>query len=361
MIRGQQLFVWVLILVALISLVYLFQGILKPFIAGMAVAYFLDPLTDRLEKWGWSRTFSVLVILGMFMLFAGSFPVLLIPILTDQFMAFSDRLPDYIAILGQYVPTFIDDLRDKVNLQNLGNTIGSELGKTLKWVGSLIGNLLKGGVLVIDIFALLLITPLLAFYLLRDWNKIIDTVDSWLPRSSQNIIRKLAAEIDKTLAGWVRGQAVVCLILATFYGAGLSLIGLEFGLLVGIGTGLISFIPYVGMGIGLILSFGIALVQFSDWTFYALIALLYGVGQLIEGTFLTPKLVGDQIGLHPVWVIFALMAGGSLFGFTGVLLAIPIAAVIGVVVRYGVRSYMNSSFYLGEIQTGSEGPDRENA
>jgi len=206
---------------------------------------------------------------------------------------------------------------------------------------------LRGGAALFNTISLLVVTPLVAFYLLRDWDRITAAVDGWLPRDHAPEIRGLARDIDGILAGFVRGQGTVCLFLAVFYGLGLHFVGLEFGLLVGLVTGAISFVPYFGMLIGMVTALGIAFVQFNDWTGFAMVIGVFAAGQVIESFFLTPKLVGERVGLHPVWVIFALMAGGAVFGFTGVLMAVPVAATIGVLVRFVVARYLGSELYRG--------------
>ena len=199
---------------------------------------------------------------------------------------------------------------------------------------------MSGGLALFKLASLLIITPVVSFYLLRDWDRIIAHMNSLLPPGHASTIRGLTAEIDDTIAGFVRGQANVCLILGFYYGIALSLAGLESGLLVGFGAGLISFIPYVGASVGLVVGVAIAIAQFSDWLPVFLVAVIFIVGQVAESYVLTPKLVGDRVGLHPVWIIFALLAGGALFDFTGVLLAVPAAAVIGVLARFGQARYL---------------------
>ena len=203
---------------------------------------------------------------------------------------------------------------------------------------------------------LLVVTPVVSWYLLRDWDRIIAQVDSWLPRAHRDVIREQFGLIDDTLAGFVRGQATVCLILGGAYALALELAGLQYGLVVGLISGLISFIPYVGSLVGLALSVGLAAIQFDEPMRIVLIAVIFVAGQAIEGNFLTPKLVGERVGLHAVWVLFAMLAGGSLFGFLGILLAVPVAAVIGVLVRFGLARYMDSAFYSGDAG-GADGAD----
>src|SRR5690606_34210818 len=210
-----------------------------------------------------------------------------------------------------------------------------------------------------NLLALLFITPIVAFFLLRDWDDIVGRLDKWLPRPWAGVIREQAALIDETLAGFVRGQALVCLFLGTFYAVVLTVVGLDFGITIGLITGILSFIPYVGTTFGFVTSIAVAFAQFSEWLPILLVAGLFIAGQAIEGNFLTPKLVGDRVGLHPVWVIFALLAAGSLFGFVGVLLAIPVAAVIGVLARFVLGRYLTSRYYRGGLPASGPPPRKD--
>jgi predicted PurR-regulated permease PerM len=192
------------------------------------------------------------------------------------------------------------------------------------------------------------VTPVVAFYLLLDYDRIVAKVDGFVPVRNKAVVRRLAGEIDTAIAGFIRGQALVCLLLGLWYGIGLSLIGVNFGLLIGIISGFLSFIPYVGSLSGLVLALGVAIVQFlPEWVPIVLTLVVFATGQFLEGNILAPKLVGQSVGLHPVWLMFALFAFGSLFGFVGLLLAVPLAAAIGVLVRYGLEQYMRSPLYSG--------------
>ena len=246
-----------------------------------------------------------------------------------------------------YIKQVFSDISDE-DLKQIGANAAGFAKQALDVLTNLFKSIISGGAKVIDVASIMVLTPLVTFYLLRDWDLLVARIDGWLPRKSAPVIREQFSRIDETLAGFVRGQASVCLILGSFYATGLSIVGLEFGLLVGLGAGFISFIPYVGASIGLAVGFTIALVQFSDWMPIAIVVGIFLTGQTAESYVLTPKLVGERVGLHPVWLIFALMAGGSLAGFTGVLLAIPVAAIIGVLVRFGLAEYLKSALYTGE-------------
>ena len=199
------------------------------------------------------------------------------------------------------------------------------------------------------------------FYLLRDWDDIVATIDDWLPRHLAPVIRENTLEIDAVLSGFLRGQFSVCLLLGALYAIGLTVVGLDFGLIIGFITGLISFVPYFGMLIGFAVGLGVAIAQFSDWQPIAMVAGVFVIGQFLEGNFITPKLVGDRIGLHPAWILFALLAAGALFGFTGILLAVPAAAVVGVLGRFSIQQYKQSVAYLGPPDTRESNDDHDGA
>jgi predicted PurR-regulated permease PerM len=326
---------------------------LLPFIAGMAIAYFLDPMADWLEEWRAPRWLATTIVLLFFVLVVVAAVLVVVPVIQAQVVDFVDALPRYQQAIRARVMPLVDRLFGQLSqeeVEKLRAAAGERAGQAVSWLGTVLGGLWSGGLALFNVLSLLVITPVVAFYLLRDWDKMISRVDQWLPRQHAETIRVQAKEIDRTLAGFVRGQALVCLILGTFYGIALTVVGLNFGLLVGLGAGLLSFIPYVGSIIGFLSSVGIALVQYDSYGMVAVVAGIFFLGQAVEGNFLTPKLVGDRIGLHPVWVIFALLAGASLFGFVGVLLAVPVAAALGVLVRFALCQYLDSRYYKGSAE-----------
>ena len=325
------------------ALLYLLSDVLLPFVAGMAVAYFLDPAADKMEKWGASRMLATLLILAAFFIVVITAIVLLIPLIQAQVIGLAQRIPQVVEAIRHQAEPLLATLQASLTeqqIEELRQAAGSYAGDAIGWIGGVLAGLLSGGLALFKLASLLIITPVVSFYLLRDWDRIIAHMNSLLPPGHASTIRGLTAEIDDTIAGFVRGQANVCLILGFYYGIALSLAGLESGLLVGFGAGLISFIPYVGASVGLVVGVAIAIAQFSDWLPVFLVAGIFIVGQVLESYVLTPKLVGDRVGLHPVWIIFALLAGGALFDFTGVLLAVPAAAVIGVLARFGQARYL---------------------
>ncbi len=345
---------WTLGAVFALVLIYLLQGILAPFILGFVFAYLLDPLCDILcakIKWkhfnrGWVSLFVLIFFFALILvLFA-----MLIPVVQDQLQSIAQNLPKYMEQLAAYWAPVRGYLGLGEGMQSIdvAGLIGKYFGASADVARGAVAGILQGGGVLFSVLSLIVVTPVVAFYLLRDWDTIIARIDGQLPRKQANTIRALAAEVDATLSGFIRGQGLVCLFLAIFYGAGLSLIGLDFGLTLGIFAGLFSFVPFLGSGLGMILSLIVALGQFSDWLSIGLVAAVFGVGQLLEGNILSPYLVGSRVGLSPLWIIFALMAGGSLLGFAGVLLAVPLAATIGVLVRFGMSQYRQSQYYLGQ-------------
>lgn len=347
---------WLLGLAVFIGIVYLLKAVLLPFVAGMAAAYFLDPIVDRLERSRMNRSLATaLVTIGFFVTVGGAVG-LMIPLVETQVLEFAEKVPEYAEGMRDRLRPLVDALLARLNpedVSKLKSTAEGYAGTALSWSVKAFGNILSGGVAILSLLSLLLITPVVTFYLLKDWDKMLIKVDSWLPRDHAPTIRQQLSEIDSTLAGFVRGQALVCLVLAVFYGVGFSLAGLDLGLVVGILTGVATVVPYLGGILGMVVSIGLALAQFSDWLPVVIVAGVSLAGQLIEGYALTPNLVGDRIRLHPVWIPFALLAGGALFGFLGVLLAVPVAAVVGVLVRFSLERYLASPLYRGSKPPGN--------
>ncbi len=350
MTKERQFWIWLAVLVIAISLIVFVSGVLLPFVAGMAVAYFLDPLGDKLESWGLSRTLSTVIITASFFIAVIALLILIFPLIQGQIIGFAQKVPSMIESFEAWLAPLKETLSERIpseKLQELSDVSKSYGTTIVKWLGSLLGGIWKGGLALFNVLSLILITPVVSYYLLRDWDKIVAKVDSWLPRDYAPAIRSVVKDIDITIAGFVRGQGTVCLFLAVFYGVGLTIVGLDFGLVVGITTGLISFIPYFGMLVGMATALAIAIVQFGEVVPVVLVLIVFGAGQIIESMFLTPKLVGEKVGLQAVWVIFALMVGGATVGFTGVLLAVPVAATIGVLVRFFLAQYLASPLYSG--------------
>lgn len=346
--REARIAFWLLLLVAFGFLVHLLEGVLLPFVAGFAVAYVLDPAAGRLQRWGCSRTVATVLLTALFFAAVAGSLALLVPIIEAQILGFAARLPDYAARLREHgeplVQRFLADLPPDA-IERIKSAAAARAGDAVAWAAGLVAGLWRGGMAFLHVLSLVVIAPVVAFYLLKDWDRLLGRLDALLPLAAAPAIREQARAIDAVISAFLRGQATVCLALAAGYATALSLIGLEFGLLVGVGAGLVSFVPYLGAALGFAAGAGIAYAQFQGLEPVAWVAATFAAGQVLEGYVLTPRLVGDRIGLHPVWIIFALLAGGTLFGFTGVLLAVPAAAVVGVLVRFGVGRYLRSPLH----------------
>jgi predicted PurR-regulated permease PerM len=350
----RQVVFWLLVLLFFVAFLWLFSTILLPFVAGMALAYFLDPVADRLESWGLSRMAATSLILLTFVILLVLAFIIVIPLLASQATDFAEKVPGYVSSLQQLVADPNSAILPgwmKGQLGALKDNLAKYVGEGASFLAGVFVQIWASGKALIDILSLLVITPVVAFYILLDWDKMVAKVDRWVPRDWVTVVRRLAGEMDHAIAGFVRGQGTICLILAIFYGGSLSLAGLNFGLLIGIVSGLISFIPYLGSLVGLVLSVGVALVQFwPDYPWILLIAGIFFFGQLIDGYVLQPKLIGERVGLHPVWLMFALLAFGALFGFVGLLVAVPASASIAVLVRYAISRYLDSDLYHGGVR-----------
>lgn len=350
MLRVGQLWFWLTLAVAFLFLVNLLSSILLPFLMGLALAYVLDPVCDRMERIGLSRLAATIIVSMVFVTLLAISLLLLVPLIVQQASGLLAQVPAMIDGLRDWITRmlfFLERSFDEGVVQSARSAITSASDGVAAWAARVLGSLITGGVALFNVLALLVVTPIVTFFLLRDWDQILEKVDSWLPRQHVLTLRGLALEVDQTLAGFIRGQGLVCLFLGVFYAVGLTLAGLNYGLVIGLIAGLLSFIPYVGSTIGLVLSVGVAFVQFDELWRVGVVAGVFFLGQALEGNILTPKLVGDRVRLHPVWVMFGLLAGGALFGFVGVLLAVPVSAVIGVAVRFLLSRYMQSAYYQG--------------
>ncbi|MDF2617996.1 MAG: hypothetical protein K0S00_655 [Xanthobacteraceae bacterium] len=358
----KQVTFWLTVLAIVIAAAWLLSSVLLPFVAGLALAYFLNPVTTRLEKWGVNRLAASLVAIALTLLVAILLMLLVVPIFGSQLAAFIQRLPDYIVRLQNMITSEEKTatwLRDLVgdNMPSIQQGLNELVSQGATYMLTLIQSLWTGGQALISLFSLLVITPVVAFYILNDWNHMVEKVDSWVPVKNRPIIRGLARQMDRAIAGFVRGQSLVCLILGSFYAISLSMTGLNFGFVIGFISGIITFIPYVGSLTGLVLAAGVAIVQFfPDYSMIGLVIGIFVFGQFIEGYILSPKLVGDSVGLHPVWLMFALLAFGYLLGFLGLLLAVPLAAAVGVLMRFAIDQYLDSPLYTGEEEPSGAPP-----
>jgi predicted PurR-regulated permease PerM len=348
----RQMAFWVGALAVFVIALWLLREILLPFVAGMALAYLLDPLVKRIEGLGIDRLIATLVIVTLFVLGFVFLILLIIPILADQLSAFIQNLPGYVGRLQELLADPSRPWLRRIVGEKFADSetsLGELVTQGAGWLTTFLRSLWSGGQALVSVFSLMVVTPVVAFYLLYDWDRMVEAIDGWIPRPHRETVRTLALEIDAAIAGFVRGQTGVCLILGSFYAVSLSLTGLNFGLLIGLVSGLISFIPYVGSLTGLVLAAGVAVAQFwPAWTSILLVIGIFFIGQFIEGYVLAPNLVGQSVGLHPVWLMFALFAFGYLFGFVGMLLAVPLAAAFGVLARFALKRYLESPLYTGE-------------
>ena len=335
-------------LVILLLGLFLFRAILLPFLVGMAAAYMLDPAADRLQRWGVGRTTATLLITISFFIVLVVVLLLILPPLAAQAAELAIQLPEYLERLRERVlPTLAAfltrfDVDLDLSAEGLLRRYSTQGMEVLLAAGT---GLLQSGVALLNLVSLIFVTPIVTFYLLRDWDRMVARIWALIPPDLEPTLRRLAADIDEVLAGFIRGQGLVCMFLALFYGFGLWLVGLRYGLIIGLLTGFFSFIPYIGMTLGLVVGLAVAAFQFQDFLMIGLVAGVFALGQFIEGNLISPRLVGSRIHLHPVWVIFAVLAGTVSAGVLGTLLAVPVAAVIGVLLRFALECYRASPLY----------------
>ena len=342
----QQAKYWGIATAAFLVILWYLGDVILPFILGGAVAYCLDPIADRLEKWGLSRIMATVTITLVAVLIFVIAILLIIPTLIQQTGQLINTAPDLFANLQVWLtekfPSLMDaDSTIRQQLVSIGETIQSK-------GGDLVNSVVSSAMSLVNVLVLIVVVPVVTFYLLLDWDNMVAKIDELLPRDHAPVVRDIASQIDRTLASFIRGQGTVCVILGTYYAVSLMLVGLNFGLVIGVIAGLITFIPYVGALVGGVLAIGLALFQFwGEWGWIAAVAGIFALGQFLEGNILTPNLVGSSVGLHPVWLIFALSVFGSLFGFVGMLVAVPIAAMLGVIARFAIAEYKKGRLYKG--------------
>ena len=354
----KQLWFWLTALALFIGTIALLKDILLPFVAAVVIAYFLSPLADRLQALGFNRILAAVLIIGVATVLVVLALVLLVPVLTEQLRQLATSLPEVTqrarqsveeiarGWLGSNFPAFQGAL-DRMNNEISQNWTA--------FAGAVMASIWNSGVALVNFVSLVLITPIVVFYLLIDWHPMVERIDRALPRDHAPTIRRLAHDVNAAVAAFIRGQGAICLMLGIFYGVGLSWAGLNYGLLIGLTTGLLAFIPVVGWVLGLICASTLAIVQF--WPELTPLAKVVGVlvaGIAIDTAFLSPRFVGGKIGLHPVWLIFALFVFSYLFGLVGTLVAVPLAAAIGVLVRFAIDVYLGSSVYQGTTNTQSD-------
>ncbi|OPZ78695.1 MAG: pheromone autoinducer 2 transporter [Alphaproteobacteria bacterium ADurb.Bin438] len=342
--KAQKLMIWILVIAFFVFTIGLLKNILLPFVAGILLAYLVDPIVTKLQKYKLSRTTATTIVSIICTLIFILALIIVVPLLRDQILKFSSNLPlytaEFIKRASEYFPEEI--------IERFKNFFIDNANEAVKFTIGVIKNIFKQGIALFNILSLIFITPVVAFYMLKDFHSFTNQIKALLPVSHRNTIINLLKDMDIMINGFIRGQSMVCLIIACYYSITLSLIGFEFGLLLGIFCGFITFIPYVGWSVGFITSLLLAIASMTSDTDYfkpIAVCVIFAISQLCESNLLIPMLVGDKVKLHPVWVIFALLAGGTLFGFVGVLISLPVAAAVGVLVRFAISVYFKSSLY----------------
>lgn len=331
------------------GLMYVLRSVLLPFVVGIAVAYFLDPLVNRITRSGKiSRGTATSLVLLMFLLILLPILVLLGGMAVSQVSDFLINLPEYIENFGAKLKVGVVKLQEYFPVIAMDNKedLMRNFGESVKPLAKLLQKLISNGFALVNVISLLLISPIVTFYMLRDWHGFTGRIFDLVPRKHKKNVEDGVKAVDRIISGYLRGQALVCVILGSFYSFGLWLVGLNLGVLVGFIAGIISFIPYVGSISGFLMAMVLVVTQYGTWPKILEVVAVFLIGQFLEGNFLTPKLVGENIGLHPVWVMFALLAGGALLGLLGMIIAVPLAAIIGVLLRFLINHYKQSQIYL---------------
>lgn len=342
----EQAKYWGIALALFFVALWFLGSVMLPFLVGGALAYFLDPVADRLQRAGLSRVAATALITLVALLSVALLVLAVIPSLIQQTTALINAAPEIAHRLQLFLVEKFPELTDSTS--TIRTTL-AEIGAAVQAKGAALAQgVLTSALSLLSAVVFIVVVPVVAFYMLMDWDHMVTRIDQMLPRDHAPTIRRLAGEINDALSAFVRGQLTVCFLLGSFYSMALMFAGLQFGLVVGALAGAITFIPYVGSLVGGALAIGLALFQFwGDWLSIGLVAAIFAVGQFLEGNILTPKLVGKSVGLHPVWLMFALSVFGSLFGFVGMLVAVPVAAAIGVLTRFGIAQYQGSLLYIG--------------
>jgi predicted PurR-regulated permease PerM len=346
--RAYRLLFWVAAGALAVFAIGLLRAILLPFVAGLVIAFILAPSVARLQRWGIRRSLASLAVLILFLLGVALVFTLLVPLIQNQVVTLIGKVPALVQFVQDkldWVMRLAQQQLPADQMDKLRDMVGAKLGEALSWLASLFQSLITSSIAILNIVSLVIVTPIVTFLVLRDWEKMVTLIDSYLPRQSLVTVREQARIVSDMLVGFTHGQALVCLILAAYYGTTLSFAGLDSGLALGLLIGVLAIIPILGGALGFVLALGLAASQYGTWRAIITVCIIFAVGQGVEGNFLTPKLVGDRINLHPVWVMFALFAGATLFGFVGMIFAVPAAAVIGVLCRFALARYRRSPVY----------------
>jgi predicted PurR-regulated permease PerM len=343
-----QMTFWGVSIALFIAFIWIFKAVLTPFVLGIVIAYLLNPLVKRFSTKGIKRTTSTLIILSLFFTAVTAIIILVAPVIAKESAELIDKMPNYLDNFFKLIQPYIAWFQETIGQGSVEDAkvfLKENASKILSISGGVAGSLAAGGQAIVGMMTTLVLTPLVAFYMMKEWPAITDWVENLIPRDKEKMIKDIIHQIDVKLSGFIRGQLTVAFFLGIIYAVALTIAGLDYGFLIGIGAGVLSIIPLVGSTVGLLVSVGVAWFQAGEVDYVLIIAAIFIVGQIIEGNILSPKLLGDSVGLHPLWILFALMAGGSMFGILGMILAVPVAAVIGVLVGFAILQYKKSPLY----------------
>ncbi|MCB8879217.1 AI-2E family transporter [Acidisoma cellulosilytica] len=348
--RNHRIALAIGLILLLVLFFYLFSAILLPFVAALGIAYFLDPVATRMARAGAPRWLAAVLLVLALITGGLTFVLLLYPIILSQIGLLLQRVPEYVVEVQAWANGTLSHLQKHLGADfvdsKIREIVATHAGAMIPFAVGALSRVIGGGFAIVNALTLIVVTPIAAFYLLRDWPRLVAKADALLPLRYAGIIRLQVLEVDRILSAWLRGQLLCCLMLAAFYSLGLTIVGLDLGLIVGMTAGLLSFIPYVGTITGAVTSIGLAVAQFPNWNGVFLVIAVFVLGQILEGYVIYPRLLGNRVELHDVLVIFALLAGGAAFGFLGVLLAVPVTAALGVLARFWIRRYLHSPLYL---------------
>ena len=350
--NGRHFTFWLVTFLVLAAALWLLHDILLPFVAGIALAYVHQPIADRMQRAGVNRTVAALLIVSVFVVVLIALTLLLVPLLLQQGSALISHIPGYFKRVKELISDTNLPWLSWLGSGDTNETLSSLVSQVATWLLSFTYSIWTGGKALVSFASVLIVMPVVTFYLIRDWHPMIEMIDSWVPVRQRETVRRLALEVDAAIGGFLRGQVGVCAVLGCYYAIALMLVGLDFALLIGLVAGIITFVPYIGSMTGLMIAASVAIAQFwPDWKRIAIVIGVFLFGQFVEGNIVSPKFVGERVGLHPVWMIFAMFAFGYLFGFVGLLVAVPLAAALAVLLRFALRQYFASPLYTGDKPT----------
>lgn len=344
---------WLLLFVVFAGVIWLFKASLTPFILGAAIAYLLEPIVERLHKYKCPRWLSSAGILVVFFAFVFGAMAIALPFIHKEILRLIENFPDYMDRMwdaSQPLRKWAEAYISEEEIKSFRSSLQDNSGQITAVGKNVLSVFVSSTQAFFNTLSIIFITPLVAFFMMKEWTAMTNWVDDLIPRKNYDMIKDLLKEINGKVSGFVRGQLSIAFILAVVYALALTIAGLNYGFLIGFAAGLLSVIPLLGSTLGLIVSLGVAWFQSYEITYTLIIAAIFVAGQIVEGNILTPKLLGKSVGLHPLWILFALIIGGGLFGIVGMLLAVPVAATIGVLLAFGIRAYKKSEYYLASRQ-----------